>query len=233
MRCTRCDGLAVPQGVGIAPSGKVVFGYCRDCLADPKCRLVEVTAREPRDLILDFSACDRTSREDDSLSSLPITMDKARWIIALVGFAMIAWGLVLLTAGLATTPGPAPAVSPFGNGTMALLGVGGLVTALLGVGLLVLAVRHAGFPALTLVGLMSCGSLLTGLGLLVYGTKDLRRARYTSLVVGMSLAILISAVSLLLERFWGRALKSPRLSSPWKLAAASGKSGADGPRPLL
>ncbi len=44
MRCTRCDGLAVPQAVGIAPDGRVVFGWCLQCLADSDCRLVEVPA---------------------------------------------------------------------------------------------------------------------------------------------------------------------------------------------
>src|SRR4051812_17883958 len=50
MRCTRCDGLVVPQAVGIDPEGKVVFGWCLQCLADHRCKLVETSPLGPWNL---------------------------------------------------------------------------------------------------------------------------------------------------------------------------------------
>lgn len=72
MRCTRCDGLAVPQAVGISEDGRVVFGWCLECLADTHCDLVEIPAKGIDDLKLTFttdprkSARDRTGSRADS-----------------------------------------------------------------------------------------------------------------------------------------------------------------------
>ena len=56
MRCTRCDGLAVPQAVGIDADGRVVFGWCLRCLARSKCRLVEIPEAGPLELKLNFKS---------------------------------------------------------------------------------------------------------------------------------------------------------------------------------
>src|SRR3954463_14496362 len=86
MRCTRCDGLAVPQAVGIAPNGKVVFGYCPQCLADTNCRLVEGPARGLSDLRLPFSATDATPTEPPQGTPPPAPTDQSRWILGVVAF---------------------------------------------------------------------------------------------------------------------------------------------------
>ena len=62
MRCTRCDGLVVPQAVGIDADGRVVFGWCLRCLARSKCRLVEISEASPLELKLNFKIGESAGR---------------------------------------------------------------------------------------------------------------------------------------------------------------------------
>jgi hypothetical protein len=233
MRCTRCDGLAVPQAVGIAPDGKVVFGYCLQCLADTDCRLVEVPARGPWDLKLSFSSTELPRQSSGQGITPAAPIDQSQWIVGVVAFLMITWGLLVLVAGLSITPRPGSASSPFGNGTTSLLGIGGAFTALLGLGLLILVSRRDAFPGTFLLTLLSWLSFLTALGILSYGIIDYQPRRNVPLVLGSAVAILISVVSRLIERSHRRASGNMAVSLPLKLNSPSGKSNADGPKRLL
>src|SRR6516165_7804372 len=99
MRCTRCDGLVVPQAVGILPDDRVVFGWCLQCLADKECRLVEVNISALLDFKLTFSPTETVRRPSPEGAS-PARVDESQWIVAVVAFLMISWGLILLAAGL-------------------------------------------------------------------------------------------------------------------------------------
>jgi hypothetical protein len=232
MRCTRCDGLVIPQAVGIAPDGKVVFGWCCQCLADKGCRLVEISAAGLWDLKLTFTS-NRSTRSASSESfSSSANVDQSQWIIAVVAFLLISWGLILLTAGLFARPRSFSEVGPPGNGSSALLGIGGGVTALLGLGLLVLAARRNWFPGSFLLALLSWLSLLIGLGMIGYGIFDYQPRRNLPLALGSGVAFGISAVALLLERSQKRKAKSASLSVSWMPASNTGRTNAGGTKRL-
>ncbi len=145
MRCTRCDGLAVPQAVGLDPDGRVIFGWCRSCLAEARCRLVEVPSTGLVHLKVSAPAgpARRADRRTLYTRNDPAgRVDDSQWIVAIVALLMIGWGLILVAAGFFAGSRPASGSSPLGNGTAPLLGVGGAATTLLGLGLLVLASRR-------------------------------------------------------------------------------------------
>src|SRR5437764_5454433 len=160
MRCTRCDGLAVPQAVGIAPDGKVVFGFCLECLADTECRLVEVPADGPWDLKLSFAMGKSAHRPPSGSYPSAAAIDQSQWIIAVVAFLMISWGLILLAAGLFIGPRPNWGASSAAHGFSPLLVFGGGATALLGLVLIVLATRRDWFPGIFMLSVLSWFSLL-------------------------------------------------------------------------
>src|SRR5262245_16458944 len=43
MRCARCDRIAVPQVLGRAEDGRLVFGWCPLCLVDEGCEPIDPT----------------------------------------------------------------------------------------------------------------------------------------------------------------------------------------------
>ncbi len=226
MRCTRCDGLAVPQAVGIAPDGRVVFGWCLHCLAEKQCRLVEVPAAGPWDLRLPFPIS-KPARPpllgDDNPAA---GVDQSQWIVAIVAFLMISWGLILLAAGLFSRSRAAAATSPLGNGSSQLLGVGGAATAVLGLALLVLTSRRNWVPGTFLLSLLRWLSLLAALGILGNGLLDFQPDRNMQVVLGAGMAMAISVMTRLLERSVKRKLKSAPPSKPWKPGSSAGKSSA-------
>ncbi len=226
MRCTRCDGLAVPQAVGIAPDGRVVFGWCLQCLADKQCRLVEVPAAGPWELKLSAPASNPARPPLPGNNNPPAGVDQAQWIVAVVAFLMISWGLILLAAGLFSGSRPVPATSPLGNGSSQLLGIGGAATAVLGLALLVLASRRNWFPGTFLLALLSWLSLLAALGILGNGLLDYQPDRNVSVVLGACTALAISVVTRWLERSVKRKFKPAPASKPWKPASSAGKSSA-------
>ncbi len=42
MRCTRCDKLAIPQVLGRDPLGRLIFGWCLECLKAEGCTEIEL-----------------------------------------------------------------------------------------------------------------------------------------------------------------------------------------------
>jgi general stress protein CsbA len=228
MRCTRCDGFAVPQAVGIAPDGTVVFGWCRQCLADTDCDLVEVAAAGPADLRLSFTS-GRSTRQPQRAGASPTSgIDESQWIISIVAFLMVAGGLILLTAGVFTGGQPPADASSLGNGSPALLGVGGGVMAMLGLTLLIVASFRDWLPGTFMLVLLSWLSFVIGLGILAQGIFDYQPRRNVSIVLGSGVALVISAAALMLARSQKRKVKSGHFSAPWKVAPKSGWSNAGG-----
>lgn len=102
MRCTRCDGLALPQLLGRTPEGRLVFGWCRACLEEEDCAILDEPAaplkpsgREPwrrraRRLARSARRAIRRERSRDS---------GRRLAIAGVAGLMTAWALILLFIG--------------------------------------------------------------------------------------------------------------------------------------
>jgi hypothetical protein len=228
MRCTRCDGLAVPQAVGVAPNGTVVFGWCLQCLADTNCRLVEIPSAGLWDLRLSF-VIDKPKRFAPlEGSSSPAAVDESRWILAIVAFLMVGCGLILLTAGLFTVSQPPIGSNSLGNGSPALLGVGGGATALLGLGILVLASYRDWLPGAFMLGLLSWLSFVIGLGILAQGIFDYQPRRNVPLVLGSGAALAISVAALLLARSQKRKAQTIPHSAPWKTSSEFGWSNAGG-----
>jgi hypothetical protein len=220
MRCTRCDGLAVPQAVGIAPDGTVVFGWCRPCLAKKNCQLVEIAAAGPWDLKLAFTAGepDKSLYSGDSRSAP--ALDQSPWIVALVAFLMISWGLILVAAGLFGESWTSSATRLPGSGRSPLLGIGGGATALLGLGLMVMASRRSGFSNRFLLVLLSWLSFLGSLGILACAIFDYQPRRNIPVLLGAGLALAISVAARLLERLQRRKSQIMSVSSAsWKPAA--------------
>ena len=232
MRCTRCDGLAVPQAVGIAPNGRVVFGWCLQCLADKQCRLVEVPAAGPWDLRLSFSISEPTRQPLLSGNNSAAAVDRSLWIVAIVAFLMISWGLILLVAGLFSGSRPGSTTSPLGNGSSQLLGIGGAATAVLGLALMVLASRRNWLPGTFLLTLLSWLSLLAGLAILIYGIFYLGPGRNGRVVLGAGVALAISLMTRLLGRSVKLKLNPTPLLKPCKPATSAGKSSAGRTRRL-
>jgi hypothetical protein len=195
-----------------------VFGWCLQCLADTDCELVEIQSERFDELGLSFSPGPAVPHAQQPTRLHLANVDQSPWIIAVVAFLMISWGLILLAAGLFIAPSPsAPPGSPFG-GFNAILGVGGGMTALLGLGLMVVVSRQSGIPTPFLFPLLSAVSFLIGLGILVYGLFNDQPRSKVPLLLGSGLAVFISLVALGLERSHkGKALSVP-YSSPWKFA---------------
>jgi hypothetical protein len=200
MRCTRCDGLAVPQAVGIDNEGQVIFGWCLRCLDEMDCRLVEVPFGSPWKLTLPGGSGPRS--RGAARASLPSSFDsdQTQWILAIVAFLMVAWGLTLLLAGLFREPPGSAGGSPLGNGTQPLLCVGGTATAALGLLLVSLASRETWSPGPFPLAFLSWLSFLAAIVILSYGILDHQPRRNGSLVLGAAVALAISAGCQLLER---------------------------------
>jgi hypothetical protein len=164
----------VPQAVGIAEDGRVVFGWCVECLVDTHCDLVEIPAKGIDDLKLTFttvpqnSARNRTGPRPDAN-----VIDQSIWLVGLVGFLMLAWGATVICAGFLMSPRPATLPSPVGNGTAPLLRVGGAATILLGLMFLTMAAnrdrefrrrltRGVRWGGLVLCLMISCYAILSG-----------------------------------------------------------------------
>jgi hypothetical protein len=213
MRCTRCDGLAVPQAVGIDPDGRVVFGWCLQCLEAAGCRLVEVPVASPSQLRSSIVSRpqDRSGRTG---SPAQTALNEAGWIVAIVAFLMLTWGLILMAVALFREPPLSPGGSPLGNGTPSLLGMGGAATALLGLVLLLGASRWVGRIGAFPLRFLSWLSFLAALAILTLGIIDYRPRRNVALVVGVGVALAVSVAARLLERSQRAHLRAGPLSWP-------------------
>ena len=126
MRCTRCDRPAIPQAVGRAPGGGVVFGWCRACLAETGCILVEETE-------ISFGKTPRRKarRRRPDLASHPA--EARRRLAYFVVGGMAAWTLTLTVLGLVSLCAPVDGGKGLGSrGTGQLLIVGGLMVGVTG-----------------------------------------------------------------------------------------------------
>lgn len=106
MRCARCDRIAVPQAVGRTAGGRVVFGWCLDCLEEEGCTDVVIARpgqlRRVRPHLV-------APRPDEASRRLALGMLTA--VLAL-------WALAFLLLGLIRFASPtALAGSPFGGRT--------------------------------------------------------------------------------------------------------------------
>ena len=127
MRCARCDRIALPEVLGRAPDGSLVFGWCRGCLDESGCVAVEVAParlaspeREPvaRRVRRRLRAIRRAVRR-------PRSIDASRRLAAL-GLAglMAAWALILAFLGgfrLIAQHDPKGPFFLFGAGMMAIV----------------------------------------------------------------------------------------------------------------
>ena len=224
MRCTRCDGLAVPQAVGIHPDGWVVFGWCLGCLASTGCRLVEIPETGPTGLKLDFKTDESAGLAGAQRPLATPAGDPSRWVIALVSFSMISWGMILLVAGLFSGSWPLAGAGSPDHLTSPML-VGGTATALLGLGLLVLASRRDWLPDTSVLVFLSWLSFVGGLGILGYAVFDYQPSRNVPILLGAGTAVLISIVARLLERSQRDKMRGVVRSTSSQPAAARSQAG--------
>jgi hypothetical protein len=192
-------------------------------LADKECRLVEVNVSALSDLRVTFPTTE-TIRRPSPEGGSPARVDESQWIVAVVAFLMISWGLILLAAGLFSGSRGDAVVSPLGNGSPQLLGVGGAATAMLGLVLLVLAWRRDWLPSTFLLALLSWLSLLAGLGFLLSLFFDFEPGRNIQVALATGIALIISLLTRLLERSAKRKLKPAPPPKPWNYASSAAKS---------
>jgi hypothetical protein len=140
MRCTRCDRPAAPQTVGWTPAGQLVFGWCPACMDDRGCRLIEAPpfGRDiPIAVVIQMPVAPMPPPAPNWTKAAPdpaATRARLPWLRRLA-IACEGWAAVLVVAGffLQVWPRSGVPISPFGNGTPALLLVGGLGMAATGV----------------------------------------------------------------------------------------------------
>ncbi len=129
MRCTRCDGLTIPQATGRTPDGKLVFGWCLTCLTDTGC--VDIHTADPA----------RKHRPPSRRISMGTTLHAGhgepppdrRRLLSIWALLLAFWGFIMLFGGVLMRPRTANAPgSPLGNGSPPLLVVGGGATAAIG-----------------------------------------------------------------------------------------------------
>ena len=234
MRCTRCDGLAVPQRVGLDPEGRVVFGWCEDCLARGGCRLVEVAAKGPSELRLGFgdNPAARSGWELDGWSSDPdLSLDQSRWIVAVVALLMVGWGLILVSASLHLA-GEAANGKVGIQGKPVFLGVGGGLTAVLGLGLLQQVCRQGWRPARYLFRGVSWFALICGTGMVVFGWVGGQRPNWAPLLGCVAVALVVAVAAWVLAAAQGRKPGASPTPTPWPASSRPGRSRVRGSRRL-
>jgi hypothetical protein len=181
---------------------------------------VEIPEAGPLELKLKIKTGGEVSGVKGAAGSLPSPVaDQSQWIIALVSFLMISWGLILVAAGLFSGSRPLSGAGASGHLTSPLLGIAGAVTALLGLGLMILASRRDWLPGTFVLVVLNWLSLASGLAILAYAVFDYQPRRNVPIVLGTGMALLISVVARVLERSERRKSRIMSLSSSWKPAA--------------
>lgn len=97
MRCTRCDRPAVPQALARDPQGRLVFGWCQECLEWEDCTQIRIAVPVKRRRRL-WSGPVRLSLTEDRARPEP----RARALKALAA-GLAGWSLILLSLGLSRT----------------------------------------------------------------------------------------------------------------------------------
>jgi hypothetical protein len=105
MRCARCDRLAYPLVLGRAPDGNLVFGWCRSCLDEEGCALVEsapapITVKRREPIGRKLRRIRRTIRRLARRPRAARSMEASRRLATIgVSGLMAAWALVLAFVG--------------------------------------------------------------------------------------------------------------------------------------
>jgi hypothetical protein len=177
MRCTRCDSVAVPQAVGVARGGLVVFGWCLSCLQEEECELVEVPGPG-------LKAVNRPARRRPAQPPpVDLVARGRRFALRVVAAVLALWGLCLAVFGLLRFPGWVT-----DNGlarSMALLwGWSAGVMVLLSVVILAISFEPRTARRIALKA-MQLGGAFLGFGVLVWGVVWHDPGRDT-IVVGLA-----------------------------------------------
>jgi hypothetical protein len=202
MRCARCDGLAIPQAVGLSADEHVVFGWCLRCLEETGCRTIQVAqpSRRPSTRLDLRERVSRRRRErfriGNKARARSDPLEERRRLLALVALPMVLWGLFISSIGVAARwlwPGK----TAFGNGTSALLA--GAATALCGLVIwaLVFGVPRLGQPVV-LKGI-SVGAFLFALSVLALGVVFYTRRREPLFVAAASSLLAVSVAARWIE----------------------------------
>src|SRR3954452_2147187 len=104
MRCTRCDRIALPQVLGRKQDGHLVFGWCRACLVEEGCEVVD---EPPVDLRLRVRLSPRlrwrrACRVAKRLRRVPSGQRQLGLVVT--ACLMAAWALVLTAVGTLRLP---------------------------------------------------------------------------------------------------------------------------------
>jgi len=142
MRCARCDRPAIPQATGFSSQGRIVFGWCLNCLEETGCGEITVNSREVRcsSTRLDYTEPRKPRRSVSTRAERQVDSIENRFrLLSTVARVLTLWGLVIVLVGVSflfrkpLLPPQSPSV--LGNGTPALLIGGGGSTTLLGLSL--------------------------------------------------------------------------------------------------
>jgi hypothetical protein len=135
MRCTRCHGLVIPQSVGLLPDGTVVFGWCRGCLDEEDCKLVEVPGkgfdalarpRRMRAQVRKLAQPPKVRITPSQVARAPRMKDRSLPVAGIAGLLAL-WGIILMALGVVRLPAPFRA-NPLPNGeSRFLLASGGML----------------------------------------------------------------------------------------------------------
>ena len=186
MRCARCDRIAVPQSVGRTPGGLVVFGWCLDCMEESHCEAVVVAGTRRWRL--------KTARRQRR--PCPRETDPRRKLLSRVALGLVIWGsLCILTACTLLGLGYPRQASPLGNGTPALLLVGGTATGLIGLGFVVYLSAAPDFPRRIVWRVVEWVFFGAAVSILLLAIFRHDPRRNILVVTGAAIALALSAVT--------------------------------------
>ncbi|CAN5900723.1 hypothetical protein BH23PLA1_BH23PLA1_03710 [soil metagenome] len=208
MRCTRCQGLAVPQAIGRDRQGRLIFGWCLRCLREEGCRISSVSGEiQPSARVFRASkpAAEVETRAD-------WTGTARRQGLRGLAILLLAWALILVAFGRRWTDTQA---IPVGAGLRpAPLLLGGAILFVIGLGLLLATIDQPKI-ARKLLQVARWGSVVLAFGALAWGilgNDPKRNLVVLAIVVG---AVIVSTVSQWLEgRLDGRSADASPPHSP-------------------
>jgi hypothetical protein len=219
MRCTQCDKLVIPQAVGLTEEGRVVFGWCLDCLEEAGCREIEPAPRSRlrpgfhRLVLRDRGvlsrlragarrrarrlALERVEPERPASSS---PWEQRRQVVIAVAGSLGLWGLVLVASGIFLHwRQQVRAISLLGNGTPALLIGGGGAAAVVGVALWVFSLELKVFGSRHIWKVVQAVGLVVALGVLAEGMLNPLPKRDRAIAAITILALAVSVMARMIE----------------------------------